>query len=54
MKTKAYFKALARVVILSPFLLSGFVALVTGILVKSIGYCLVGDFETATSEIKRL
>ena len=51
---KAYFKALARVVILSPFMLLGILTLATGILMKSIGYCLVGDFEAATSELKRL
>lgn len=54
MKMKAYLKALARVVILSPLLLTGILTLATGILVKSIGYCLVGDFQSATSEIKRL
>lgn len=54
MKIKEYLKALARVVILSPLMLMGIVTLATGILVKSIGYCLVGDFKSATSEIKRL
>lgn len=54
MSMKEYLKALARVVILSPFFVLGFLTLVTGILLKSIGYCSFGDFKSATSEIKKL
>lgn len=54
MKVKEYFKSLGRVVLVSPFILIGIVVLCTAILLKSLGYCLLGDFENATAEIKRL
>ena len=54
MKVKEYFKSLGRVVLVSPFILIGIIVLATGILLKSAGYCLLGDIEAATDEIKRL
>ena len=54
MKVKEYFKSLGRVVLVSPFILIGIIVLATGILLKSAGYCLLGDIEAATSEIKAL
>ena len=46
--------SLGRVVLVSPFMITGIVVLVTAILLKSAGYCLLGDFKAATDEIKRL
>jgi hypothetical protein len=54
MKVKEYFKSLARVVLVSPFIFIGIIVLATGILLKSLGYCLLGDIKAATSEIKAL
>lgn len=54
MKAKEYFKSVGRLVLFSPFIITGIVVLCTAILLKSLGYCLLGDFENATAEIKRL
>ena len=54
MKAKKYFISLGRVLLVSPFIATGIVVLCTAILLKSLGYCLLGDFETATKEIKSL
>ena len=54
MKVKEYFKSLARVVLVSPFIFIGIIVLATGVLLKSLGYCLLGDIKAATSEIKAL
>ena len=54
MKVKEYFKSVGRLVLFSPFIITGIVVLCTAILLKSLGYCLLGDFENATAEIKRL
>ena len=54
MKAKAYFMSLGRVILLSPFLLSGVLVLAVAILLKSVGYCLIGDFDAATREIKAI
>lgn len=54
MKVKEYFKSLARVVLVSPFIFVGIIVLATAILLKSLGYCLLGDIKAATSEIKAL
>lgn len=54
MKAKKYFISLGRVLLLSPFIATGIVVLCTAILTKSLGYCLLGDFEAATKEIKSL
>jgi hypothetical protein len=54
MKVKEYFKSLGRVVLVSPFIFVGIIVLTTAILLKSLGYCLLGDIKAATSEIKAL
>ena len=58
MKVKEYFKSLGRVVLVSPFIFVGIIvlatAIFTAILLKSLGYCLLGDIKAATSEIKAL
>ena len=54
MKLKEYFKTVGRVLLCAPFVLVGIVVLCAGILVKSAGYCLLGEIDKANGEIKSL
>lgn len=54
MKAKEYFKTVGRVLLYAPFVLAGVVVICAGVLVKSAGYCLLGEFDRANEEIKSL
>lgn len=54
MKVKEYFKTVGRILLCAPFVFVGIVVLCAGFLVKSAGYCLLGEFDKANAEIKSL
>lgn len=51
MKVKEYFISLGRAALVAPFMLAGLLLLAVSSLLKSAGFCLVGDFKSAKNEI---